>query len=408
MSVIIPVHNAVDHLPECLQSIVDQTIGFANVEVVAVDDGSTDGSGALLDAWAERHPGRIRVTHQANSGAPGGPRNLAIEMAEGEFLFFADPDDYLGAEALERMVAAAERNDSDVVLGKIRGVGRKAPVTPFRENAEGGDIFSTKAVWTLTAHKIFRRSLVVEHGLRFAEGLRLAEEQVFVVPAYLLARSISVVSDYDCYHLVRHDGFPHLTQEAPDPVPFYGNVRDVLNIVTAHVPPGEKRNTLLYRWLSLEVLGRFGNGFAGLSQETRAEHMRLADELMRDFFPEELVAQLPPLAGLRCLLISEGRLEQLTALTTLVPKPKPKPKLKPKADSGEQPVTERRAAPMPAAVPVSAVMRPVPAEGTSRINVPPARGRSALARILAVGRHRIRGRRAESTPGQAAAPVRLP
>lgn len=395
VSVIIPVYNAVDHLPECLQSIADQTIGFANIEVVAVDDGSTDGSGALLDAWAERHPGRIRVTHQANSGAPGGPRNRAIEMAEGEFLFFADPDDYLGTEALERMVAAAERNDSDVVLGKIKGVGRKAPVTPFRENVEGGDIFSTKAVWTLTAHKIFRRSLVMEHGLRFAEGLRLAEEQVFVVPAYLLARSISVVSDYDCYYLVRRDDFPHLTQQTPDPVAFYDNVRDVLDIVTAHVPPGEQRNTLLYRWLTLEVLGRFGNGFAGLPQKTRAHHMRLADELLRDFFPEELVSQLPPLASLRCLLISEGRLEQLTALTTLVPKPKPKPKLKPEPEAKPEPPTD-------------ATPKPAPAVVGPRVNVRPVRGRSALTRILAVGRRRIRGRGADLVPGAATEPVRLP
>ncbi|WP_399884945.1 glycosyltransferase family 2 protein [Streptomyces sp. BBFR51] len=400
VSVIIPVYNAVDHLPECLRSIVDQTIGFANIEVVAVDDGSTDGSGALLDAWAERHPGRIRVMRQANSGAPGGPRNRAIGRAGGEFLFFADPDDYLGTEALERMVAAAERNDSDVVLGKIKGVGRKAPATPFRENVEGGDIFTTKAVWTLTAHKLFRRSLVTEHGLRFAEGLRLAEEQVFVVPAYLHARSISVVSDYDCYHLVRRDGFPHLTQQTPDPVPFFGNVRDVLDIVTAHVPPGEKRNTLLYRWLSLEVLGRFGNGFAGLPQETRTQYVKLVDELLRDFFPKELVDELPPLARLRCLLISQARIEELTALTTLVPKPKPKPK--PKADSAPQP------APVPAQTSASAATNPAPAAGTARINVRPARGRSALARILAVGRRRIRGRRVDSSPGPATEPVRAP
>lgn len=364
VSVIIPVYNAVDHLSKCLESLVEQTIGFGNIEVVAVDDGSTDGSGTLLDEWAERHPGRIRVVHQENSGAPGGPRNRAIEMAEGEFLFFADPDDYLGSEALERMVAAAERDDSDVVLGKIRGVGRTAPVAPFRKNVEGGDIFTTQAVWTLTAHKIFRRSLVMENGLRFAEGLRLAEEQVFIVPAYLLARSISVVADYDCYYLVRHDDFPHLTQQLPDPVPFYGNVRDVLDFVTTHVPAGDERNSLLYRWLSLEVLGRFGNRFAGLPQETRELYMKLADDLLRDFFPDELVTQLPPLGRLRCLLICQGHLEELTALTTLVPKPKAEPK-----PVGEKPVALKPAT-----------------------DVRPSDGRYTLARILAAGRRRIRPR----------------
>ncbi|WP_406409473.1 glycosyltransferase [Streptomyces sp. NBC_01643] len=244
-------------------------------------------------------------------------------MAEGEFLFFADPDDYLGIEALERMVAAAERDDSDVVLGKIRGAGRMAPVTPFRKNLEDGDIFTTQAVWTLTAHKIFRRSLVMEHRLPFAEGLRLAEEQVFIVPTHLLARSISVVADYDCYYVVCRDDFPHLAQQVLDPVPFYGNVRDVLDIVTTHAPPGDERDSLLYRWLSLEVLGRFGNRFAGFPQETCELYMRLADDLLREFFSEKLVTQLPPLGRLRCLLIYQGHLQELTALTTWSRNPRP-------------------------------------------------------------------------------------
>ncbi|MCW5248933.1 glycosyltransferase family 2 protein [Streptomyces sp. SHP 1-2] len=369
VSVIIPVYNAAEHLPQCLQSIVDQSIGFGSVEVVAVDDGSTDGGGALLDAWAERHPGRIRVVHQENSGAPGGPRNRAVAMARGEFLFFADPDDYLGTEGLERMVAAAERNASDVVLGRIKGVGRSAPVTPFRRNVEGGDVFTAKAVWSLTAQKLFRRSLVVEHGLRFAEGLRLAEEQVFVVPAYLLARSISVVADYDCYYLVHRDDFPHLTQQVPDPEPFYGNVRDVVGIVARHVPAGERRNSLLYRWLSLEVLGRFGGRFAALPEPTRRRYMELADELMDTCFPGEVVESLPPLARLRCRLIREGSLEELTALTTLVPRPKQAAKPKP--------------APAAPAAPAAAPCRT-------------PRRRYTPSRILAAGRRRI-GRRLRGT-----------
>ncbi|MFF7854217.1 glycosyltransferase [Streptomyces sp. NPDC007904] len=367
VSVIIPVYNAVDHLAECLQSVVDQSIGFENLEIIAVDDGSTDGSGALLDTWAARHPGRVRVVHQENSGAPGGPRNRGIEMAGGEFLFFADPDDYLGTEALERMVAAARRNASDVVLGRIRGVGRKAPVTPFRKNVERGDIFSCKAVWSLTAHKLFRRSLVMEHGLRFAEGVRLAEEQVFVVPAYLHARSMSVVADYDCYHLVHRDGFAHLTQEAPDPTPFYANVRDVLSLVVEHVPPGSRRNGLLYRWLTLEILGRFNASFADLPEEARALHVKFAGQLLREYVPQELVAELPALSRLRCLLISGGLVEELTALATLVPRPKPAPE--PERKSG-LPDPAPRAATRPdgriRAWAAALTGRPRPSGGTGR------------------------------------------
>ncbi|MFD0528612.1 glycosyltransferase family 2 protein [Kitasatospora arboriphila] len=126
VSVVIPVYNAVDHLDECLGSILDQTLGRDLLEVVAVDDGSTDGSGGALDRWAAEHP-QVTVVHQPNSGAPGGPRNRAIALARGEFLFFADPDDHLGPDALRRMVDAAERDGSDVVLGRIRASAAAPP-----------------------------------------------------------------------------------------------------------------------------------------------------------------------------------------------------------------------------------------------------------------------------------------
>lgn len=313
VSVIIPVYNAVDYLDECLESVVHQTIGIDRIEVVVVNDGSTDGSAELLDSWAVRHP-EIRVLHQANSGAPGGPRNRAIDVATGEFLFFADPDDYLGTEAFERMVGAARRDDSDVVLGRIRGVGRSAAAGPFRQNVARGDIYSTKAVWSLTAHKLFRRSLVAEHGLRFAEGVRLAEEQIFIVPAYFAARAISVVADYDCYYLMKREGFPHLTQQGPDPEHFYAGIRKVLQTVVANTEPGPRRNSLLLRWGQVEILGKFGRNFPRWPADQQKAYVRLAAELLEDFIPEEVLTPLSPLDQTRGQLLRRGQLDELIAL----------------------------------------------------------------------------------------------
>ncbi|MEU3459047.1 glycosyltransferase [Streptomyces sp. NPDC006733] len=313
VSVIIPVYNAVDFLDECLESVVQQTIGIDRIEVVAVDDGSTDGSGELLDRWAAKHP-QILVLHQENSGAPGGPRNRAIDVATGEFLFFADPDDYLGTEAFERMLAAARRDDSDVVLGRIRGVGRTAAAGPFKRNVERGDIYSTKAVWSLTAHKLFRRSLVAEHGLRFAEGVRLAEEQIFIVPAYFAAKAISVVADYDCYYLMMREGFPHLTQQGPDPEVFYGGIRKVLEKVVENTEPGAQRNSLLLRWGQVEILGKFGRNFPRWPEKQQKAYVRLASELLHDFIPEEVLAPLSPLDQARGQLLRSGQMDELIAL----------------------------------------------------------------------------------------------
>ncbi|WP_299533228.1 glycosyltransferase [uncultured Streptomyces sp.] len=315
VSVVIPVYNAAEFLDECLESVVRQSLGFDRIEVVAVDDGSTDAGGEVLDRWARNHP-NVRVVHQRNSGAPGGPRNRGIDLARGEFLFFADPDDYLGPDGLRRMVEAAQRNDSDVVLGRIRGVGRGAPTEPFAANVEKGDVWSTKGMWSLTPQKLFRRSLVLEHGLRFAEGVRLAEEQPFIVPAYLKARAISVVADYDCYYLVDREGFAHLTKQQPPAESFYSAVRAALASVVEHTEPGERRNELFLRFARVELLAKFGPGFHRRVPERQEPYARIAGELLNEFIPPEALKSFPPLLRLRDRLLREGgRTDELLSLS---------------------------------------------------------------------------------------------
>jgi glycosyltransferase involved in cell wall biosynthesis len=284
VTVVIPVYNAADYLDECLRSIVGQTIGFEQLEVVAVDDGSTDGSSDRLDGWAASHP-NIRVIHQPNSGAPGAPRNRAVALARGEYVFFADADDYLGVEALERMLAVASRNESDIVLGRIRGVNRTAATRPFRNSVERGDVVSTDAVWSLTAHKLIRRSLIVDNGLRFAEGVRLAEELPLIVPAYFLARAISVVADYDCYHLMLREHAAHLTRQPADPATFFPVVRFAVETVVANTAPGPARDGMLRRWAQVEIAGKFGKWFAGLPAEVREEYVKRSAEILDDLIP---------------------------------------------------------------------------------------------------------------------------
>ena len=114
VSVVIPVWNVAPYLRECLDSVINQTIGLDRLEVLAIDDGSTDGSGPLLDHYAEQYP-QVRVFHEANSGGPGRPRNVGMDNAAGTYVFFLDADDYLGVEALERLVGMAEKKLGIVV-----------------------------------------------------------------------------------------------------------------------------------------------------------------------------------------------------------------------------------------------------------------------------------------------------
>ncbi|MGJ3559469.1 glycosyltransferase family 2 protein [Streptomyces sp. INA 01156] len=125
------------YLTRCLESVVSQSLGLDRLEVVAVDDGSTDGTGKELDRFAQEYPDAVRVVHQENSGGPSAPRNTGLELARGRYVIFVDADDHLGTEALERMLAVADEQGSDVVLGRVVGVNRASPKRVFTGNLPG-------------------------------------------------------------------------------------------------------------------------------------------------------------------------------------------------------------------------------------------------------------------------------
>src|ERR1043166_6812675 len=93
VTVIVAVYNPGPYLHRCLRSLAGQTIGD-RLEIIAVDDGSTDGSGAVPARSAAAHPARVTVLHQTNSGGPAGPNNRALDLAAGRYVFFVGADDY--------------------------------------------------------------------------------------------------------------------------------------------------------------------------------------------------------------------------------------------------------------------------------------------------------------------------
>jgi poly(ribitol-phosphate) beta-N-acetylglucosaminyltransferase len=199
VSVVVPAWNVEPWLDECLTSVARQTLGLDRIQLIVVDDGSTDATGAMLDAFAAANPWAL-VVHQPASGGPGAPRNAGLALATGDYLFFLDADDYLGPEALERMVAMAERNGSDIVLGKVVGVGgRRLPRGSyrFRRDLDHADVELVRGSGSVL--KLFRRSFWEREGFRFPPDLVAGEDGEVMQRAYPAAGRISVIASYDCY-----------------------------------------------------------------------------------------------------------------------------------------------------------------------------------------------------------------
>lgn len=312
VSVVVGAYNAMPYLTRCVMSVVEQTIGRGSIELIAVDDGSTDGTGAELDRLAQEFPEVIRVVHQANSGGPSAPRNVGLELARGRYVFFLDADDHLGPEALERMVAMADTNGSDVVLGKMVGVGgRGAPRSMFRRNQPRTDVFSSRVYWTLSPLKLFRRELIERLGLRFRTDLRVGEDQPFVAMAYLHAAAISVVADYDCYYWVEREDGNNVTLTTRGTQPRLRFLHLMSELLEREVEAGPRRDLLIRRHLEVDLNGALTHLVRENEPDVREAALAGVRRLLDTWCTDEITERLPAMTRLRFNLAQRGMLDEL-------------------------------------------------------------------------------------------------
>ena len=125
ISVIVPVYNTEQYLPRCIESILSQS--FTDFELLLIDDGSTDGSGKICDAYAEKD-NRIRVFHKENGGVSSA-RNMGLDEAKGEWVYFVDSDDELLHDGLQVLFDNTNK-EVDVVLAGFEEVSEEGVISP--------------------------------------------------------------------------------------------------------------------------------------------------------------------------------------------------------------------------------------------------------------------------------------
>jgi CDP-glycerol glycerophosphotransferase len=215
VTAIVPIYDVAPYLDECLDSLRGQTAG--DLEVVVVDDGSTDGSLAIAEEHAERDD-RVRIIGQPNRGL-GDARNTGVAAATGDFLAFVDGDDMLPPDGIERLLLSLDRTGSDFASGRIHRFTRSREwPAPFLRRTflrSRPTTHVSRFRWLLSdrmaQNKLWRRSFWEQHDLRFREGC-VHEDIPVVVPAQFLARSVDVIASPVYLYREREEGAPSITQ----------------------------------------------------------------------------------------------------------------------------------------------------------------------------------------------------
>jgi glycosyltransferase involved in cell wall biosynthesis len=203
VSIVVPTYNKREFLTDALKSAVDQSYG--SIEVIVVDDGSTDGSGNVADAFASSHPA-MRVVHQQNGGLSNA-RNRGIQEARGELIFFHDADDLMEPDAIANLVSVYEAHGSDVTGGVFRRrvAGQDRVVESFRKfepelNFRHSIPLALHYATNLSScNKLFRRSFLDAHGLRFADRLYMQDVDFWLRTMFLsenITQTAHVVATY--------------------------------------------------------------------------------------------------------------------------------------------------------------------------------------------------------------------
>jgi glycosyltransferase involved in cell wall biosynthesis len=315
----IPVYNSENHISICLNSILNQSMEQESIEIIAVNDGSTDRSGAVLDSYARAHS-NITVIHQENTGGPGAPRNTIMGHASGEFIFFVDADDYLGTEALERMYRMGTANHSDIIVGKFTGVnGRWVAKSMFAANVPSASLYDSNLLESIGPTKMFRRRFLLENDISFPMGICTAEDQPFMVMAYILARGISIVADYPCYYVVNHNDKEHASMIKVEPRDYYKPLEESVKVIHRYAEDEEKRSLLKAKYLKKELTTGRSILFAG-SQMCLDEKVRWLSELnlfLSSWVDDKTEKLLPLNMRAFLFLVKRGDLERLKRLSGL-------------------------------------------------------------------------------------------
>ena len=214
ISVIVPIYNVEEYLGKCLSSVIGQT--YTNLEIICVDDGSSDSSGAILDQFAARDS-RIVAIHQPNGGVSTA-RNTALDRCTGDFIGFVDGDDWVEPDMYEVLISNITANDVDIsacgyfvdeegastpVVNLLPVPEEPMDIRDFLKYIYIRDKYRGVAAYLFT--RLFRRVIFCDDRIQFDSNLHVGEDQFFIAQCFLSGRR-HIYTKRNLYHYIQRKG----------------------------------------------------------------------------------------------------------------------------------------------------------------------------------------------------------
>lgn len=211
VSIIVPVYNVEKYVSECALSLINQT--YKNIEIIFVDDGSTDGSGKICDDFAERYA-FIRVLHQKNGGLSDA-RNKGLRASRGDYVVFVDSDDYVSCKFIEALVAGFESEEVDISCCAYMkfvddsepsksNTGIKCRILTGEEASKFCYSREGRAIDVVAWNKLYRKSLFIKNGIEYPKG-KYFEDLYTTFKLFYYARKVSISTE-ELYYYRQREG----------------------------------------------------------------------------------------------------------------------------------------------------------------------------------------------------------
>ena len=320
VSIIIATYNAGPLLAHALDALAAQSLPAHLIEIIVVDDGSTDDTWHYLSE-VQGIRSNLKVFQQPHTGGPSAGRNRGLSEATGWYVFFHDADDYLGPDALRRLLNLAQEQHSDIVVPRVSWFGKPDVEPASTRTVLDADIVADGVWRALTPHKLIRRSLIEQLGLRFSEDMVQGEDQVFMATCLFAAHKISILGGKDVYNrrLLPDNG--NLSRQRQTLSNKQLTTSRMVGLVVANTPPGQRRDQLLRRVFLRTLPPALNRPFMTASSQDRKKFLEVTQAEVFPYLPYSVLGELGDLQRLRMLTAKIGTAENLVELNRALRKP---------------------------------------------------------------------------------------